>query len=344
MIHKLPSRPLVSENRLILTTRVVELQAATVQSLVVRAPSPAWEAIVRKADPHAQARRDRALAAVFEHFHGQPWREHLATVLLNGCALAMWSARRQGLPIMPRRRGAPRQALFTEEVGDVSTPEKAIQYWRERVPLNAEQVAALRENLDAWYLSTLGAAREVTSVVSQAITDLFVRAAAEGMSLSDFRAEFTDLIPAAERNVVETIYRTQLTKSYAAQRLAQIRDAGLHAAPFIQYVSIPDDRRTAICRAMHGYVAAASDPVWNEWVPPNHYNCRSDLSPISYLEAIRRGIAQYSTDRRSLVFPRGPRPYGNPPRTVIDKGVPVDVLPAEGFGLGQKGLSSLVAA
>ena len=324
-----------------LAQRIAELQTAAADALIVKAPLPDFEAMARKADPRDETRKARILAHVFDWSRSHAVRESIAASMVNGACIALWTAKRDGLPIIPAAR-LPVRAAFKEDVGNVSTPEDAISYWRGRIPLDADQVVLLREALTQMYTAALPVAAEYGATVMDAIAELFAKAIAEGTSLSDFRLAFSEQIPNLARNTVETIYRTTLSRAYGARRTAGIREAGPIASPFLQYITIPDDRRTAVCRAMDGWIASIDDPAWLEMTPPLHYNCRSTLSPIGYLEAIRRGIAAYSPDRRSIVLTKGPRPYGDYPRFTLDHGKLKIVQPAPGFG-GFSGLFDIAA-
>lgn len=52
-----------------------------------------------------------------------------------------------------------------------------------------------------------------------------------------------------------------------------------------RYSAILDDRTTEICQALHGHSWAIDDPELDPNTPPNHYQCRSILVPISKYRA-----------------------------------------------------------
>jgi uncharacterized protein with gpF-like domain len=41
------------------------------------------------------------------------------------------------------------------------------------------------------------------------------------------------------------------------------------------YSAIRDGRTSKLCRGLDGTVLPAADPFWQQWTPPNHFNCRS---------------------------------------------------------------------
>ena len=52
----------------------------------------------------------------------------------------------------------------------------------------------------------------------------------------------------------------------------------------LRYSAILDSRTTEICTALHDRVYKADNPVWDDIRPPNHYNCRSVLVPITEID------------------------------------------------------------
>jgi SPP1 gp7 family putative phage head morphogenesis protein len=321
-----------------LTERIVQQQQQVLSAILARVDDPRWASLIRSAlpEPHYEELFHAELQRVYT---SERWRTQLATALLNGACIARWAARRDGVPIVRGLAGAS----FAESEPPVYSPALALEYWKNTIPLTDDEVEGLRENLNGFFNSTLAIAGDYTQSVMTEVGRIFAAAIAEGMTISEFRRRFAEVVPGKARALAETIFRTNITRAYGAQRYAEIRGAGMRV-PFIQYLSIPDDRRTAICEAMYLYVAASTDPIWLTWVPPNHWRCRSDLSPIGYLEAIRLGLAAYTSDRRGLVLLRGARPYGDPPAFTFDRNrhAYVRVEPYAGFGVTDK--SGVLAA
>jgi SPP1 gp7 family putative phage head morphogenesis protein len=79
---------------------------------------------------------------------------------------------------------------------------------------------------------------------------------------------------------LETVVRTNVTDAYNRGRLVEGREAGELLVGF-QYSAVLDDRTTEICRELDGKVFRPGDPALDQVKPPNHFNCRSVLVPIT---------------------------------------------------------------
>jgi SPP1 gp7 family putative phage head morphogenesis protein len=91
---------------------------------------------------------------------------------------------------------------------------------------------------------------------------------------------------------IETIVRTNLASAYNAGRYRQMTEPGSKAVlPFWRYVAVMDSATRPSHAAMHGKVYPADDPVWKIWFPPNGYNCRCDVTPLSQADMDRFGFS-----------------------------------------------------
>jgi SPP1 gp7 family putative phage head morphogenesis protein len=97
-----------------------------------------------------------------------------------------------------------------------------------------------------------------------------------------------DLWGASERQTaayLDTLSRTNLFEAMNEARFAEFTDPEL--GDFVQaleYSAILDERTTEICEALNGKVFAADSPEWDAIRPPNHFNCRSVLIPITAID------------------------------------------------------------
>lgn len=89
---------------------------------------------------------------------------------------------------------------------------------------------------------------------------------------------------------LQTIFRTNVQTAYAAGRWR-----GLIAArvthPYLQYVAVLDDSTRPSHRALHGRTFRIDDPIWRYVAPPNGFNCRCRLRPVSWREVERGDVA-----------------------------------------------------
>lgn len=295
-------------------------------SIVAALELPDWLELARAARDGADVREaiDRARDDV---------QEAIAAGMLSGVCIAILARQTERLPIVVPARAAEFRA---EALPRFDTPEAALEYWRARLGLTAAQVEELREELRRfWEL-----ARPLAGDVTRATVDTMETFLRETIGLElpgdEFARRFAEAVGKQARAATEATVRTEIARSYGERRLVQAREGGMRGTmitPFIQFLSTPDDRRTPICRAMHRYIAATDDPVWDELSPPLHWRCRSDISLMPYTECIRRGIVAYAPGGRGLVYTRGWRPFGDPPETTIDeKGREIPVRAQTGFG------------
>jgi len=79
---------------------------------------------------------------------------------------------------------------------------------------------------------------------------------------------------------LETVYRTNISAAYNAGRWAQIK-RNKDIIKYLRYIAIDDGRTTPICRSLNGTTLPVDDPFWKKYTPPNHFNCRSSIMPIT---------------------------------------------------------------
>lgn len=105
--------------------------------------------------------------------------------------------------------------------------------------------------------------------------------------LGEVLRPFIPEVDAAGRRVnmaarLQTIARTNTFEAVNESRLNFFRDPELDGfVEGLEYSSILDGRTTELCTGLDGFQAALNDPVWDGLRPPNHYNCRSLLLPLT---------------------------------------------------------------
>lgn len=93
------------------------------------------------------------------------------------------------------------------------------------------------------------------------------------------------------------IYQQNLQTAYMAGRYQAMRE-GAWATPYWQYVAVMDSRTRPAHSALNGRVWRHDDPIWNTLYPPNGWNCRCRISPMSKKSVERKGLqAEDSSDR-----------------------------------------------
>ena len=89
--------------------------------------------------------------------------------------------------------------------------------------------------------------------------------------------EITDTLPAH----VATVTRTVLTEAYNAGLQSFFEDPELDGyVEAYQYSAVLDGRTTEFCRNAHGKIWPVDSTQWRNYIPPNHFNCRSRIIPV----------------------------------------------------------------
>jgi SPP1 gp7 family putative phage head morphogenesis protein len=84
---------------------------------------------------------------------------------------------------------------------------------------------------------------------------------------------------------LETIVRTNTFEAINEARYAYFTDPALGGfVEALEYSAILDSRTTEICEELDGHVHPADDDFWSTYAPPNHFNCRSLLIPVTQLD------------------------------------------------------------
>lgn len=84
---------------------------------------------------------------------------------------------------------------------------------------------------------------------------------------------------------LNTLVRTNTFEALNEARFAEFTDP--QVSEFVQameYAAVLDSSTTEICRELNGKVYRTDSPEWDEIRPPNHFNCRSVLIPVTTVD------------------------------------------------------------
>lgn len=301
-----------------------------------------WREILRGMPASSEEEvREQARRRILAQLVGDDLEETVRALAINGEFIARYGQQRSEEELLAARVFRERPLHFAE--ASLATIEGAVAHWRVFFELTEDQVQAVVESLSRIRDSTFEIAGRMTGALVDRLAFLYAQAvASNGADATTFIEQAALVMPDASRAMLTAEYRTLLTDFHGSAQLRLARDRSA-SFPFLQYMSINDGRTTWwICLPMgtagpggKGYIAATDDGVWIEWRPPNHFSCRSVVSPISYREAQRLGILARDGRTKIAIIGSNPnRPFGDPPDFAEDPvtGTLRRVEPAEGFG------------
>jgi SPP1 gp7 family putative phage head morphogenesis protein len=115
--------------------------------------------------------------------------------------------------------------------------------------------------------------------------------------LQDFNPDFE-----LETHRIETAVRTNAFEALNEARYAMFTDPALDGfVVALEYSAVMDARTTEVCQHMDDRVYSVSqwDTFFEDWKPPNHFNCRSVLVPVTRIDTEVRGRDAPDGDRWS---------------------------------------------
>lgn len=89
---------------------------------------------------------------------------------------------------------------------------------------------------------------------------------------------------------LETIFRTNVQGAYMAGRYKGMVEAS-DSHPFWMYSAVMDGRTRPAHQLLNGRVFRWDDQIWNVIYPPNGYNCRCRVRPLTQADMKRKGLA-----------------------------------------------------
>lgn len=87
------------------------------------------------------------------------------------------------------------------------------------------------------------------------------------------------------RPYLNTLIRTNTFEALNEARFNEFTDPALgDFVQALQYAAVLDSSTTEICSYLNDRIYKADSDVWNEFRPPNHFNCRSILIPVTTID------------------------------------------------------------
>jgi SPP1 gp7 family putative phage head morphogenesis protein len=84
---------------------------------------------------------------------------------------------------------------------------------------------------------------------------------------------------------LDTVARTNLFTAMNEARFTEFSDPALSDfVVALRYSAVLDQHTTDICQGLHELVYRTDNELWNVYRPPNHFNCRSVLVPVTVID------------------------------------------------------------
>lgn len=90
---------------------------------------------------------------------------------------------------------------------------------------------------------------------------------------------------------LNTIFRVNTQAAYSAGRYQRMMD-NIDNRPYWQYSAVGDQRTRPAHLSLNGRIYRYDDPFWTTFYPPNGFNCRCTVIPLSQGDLTRKGIKE----------------------------------------------------
>ena len=188
------------------------------------------------------------------------------------------------------------------------TFQEAVDYFKDRVPVTAEQFYKIAAEYRGLAFTVGGYTK---AQILKKFYDELLAALEEGNTLSEFRENMNDFLKAEgyeglDPLQADNIFRTNIQTAYNVGHYQQMTDPGvMRLRPYWQYDAVNDTHTRPSHLAMDGRVFPADHPVWDTWFPPNGFRCRCIVKTLSKRQVEQRGLTvETSAPRAALPDPQ----------------------------------------
>ena len=270
-----------------------------------------------------KAMRDLALASLSDDFSRmESARQRMVRLASESMALVDLMGRRRLLLEADQfrkrnednRDGLVSVRLAATDVVKAVTFREAVRDIVSREPRLAdtwERVAELYSGNDHVFSLVRSADEHVTASIQKRIGKFVAKGVDYAKAAQKLRREFGDEMEDFTQAYAETVYRTNMSTAYTAGRFQQAFDpdvAEVIGAFMYASAELPQSRPNHV--ALHGLIAATTDPIWEQIAPPNGYNCLCDLILVDRWELEKRGLLENGTIQLATMPAGGGRDPG----------------------------------
>ncbi|WP_153935795.1 phage minor head protein [Riemerella anatipestifer] len=144
----------------------------------------------------------------------------------------------------------------------------------------------------------------------------------------EFKREAMMIVGMSNR-YLKTEYDTIVAGAMMSRKWQEIqRDK--HIFPFVKFVVTMDDHTSEICTPLSGVIVSVDDPFLQQYFPPNHFNCRTDVIKLRNAEPTPQRLLPYIDIPKAFlnnvgatgeIFTEENRYIANTPEEVLEKGI-----------------------
>ncbi|TEB09151.1 phage portal protein family protein [Pelotomaculum propionicicum] len=250
-------------------------------------------------------RQIRAAGSYEEAGRIRPDREELARlaeyhirVNLTGYMLGEWATWQDYLGARTQEEAQFDDLAGAFNIDAVSLSlEDAVSFFSRLMPVDIENYRKLERQLRDKYFTI--SAIEGDDMVAR-VKEEIEKSLEDGTTFENFKKGVNELfakmgLDQADPWHLENVFRTNIQTAYSAGQYEKLQDPAVaDMFPYYRYSAVRDTRTRPAHVAMHGFVAARDDPIWNEWWPPNGYSCRCGVIAINKYKARRENIVPTS--------------------------------------------------
>ncbi|WPC10884.1 minor capsid protein [Riemerella anatipestifer] len=107
----------------------------------------------------------------------------------------------------------------------------------------------------------------------------------------EFKREAMMIVGMSNR-YLKTEYDTIVAGAMMSRKWQEIQ-RNKHIFPFVKFMVTMDDHTSEICSPLHGIVVSVDDPFLQQYFPPNHFNCRTDVIKLRNAEPTPQRLLPY---------------------------------------------------
>lgn len=166
--------------------------------------------------------------------------------------------------------------------------EEAVDYWKEKVSVDAKYFYSLRSDVRAKAFAVSGM-KDISDI--EYIYTQLQKSLEKGTTFKDFKDAVKDKFKkyGLSDKRIRNVFQTNIQTAFLAGKWKQIKDTA-EDFPYLMYDAVNDNRTSKICISLDGKVYPVNHPFWETYYPPNHFGCRSNVRAYTEKMLEKRGL------------------------------------------------------